>query len=89
VSEVVIRDGRLHSVDGREVKGRCNRCGICCSVYESGFPCRHLTFEMHDGRLLPECNYRTLHAGHNGRPLGCATYPSPDNVLPTCGYRYD
>jgi len=86
---IVINDGRLESVDGRVISGSCNRCGLCCSVYESGFPCRHLLIETVDGKPSPSCNHKTLHAGYWGRPFGCAVYPSPDNVLPTCGYRYD
>lgn len=80
---------RIISVDGMNLVGECKRCGVCCSTYESGFPCRHLLIETVDGKPSPSCNSKTLHAGYWGRPMGCAVYPFPDNVLPTCGYRYD
>ena len=49
---IVLEDSRLISVDGVERLGSCNRCGLCCSVYEAGFPCRHLSFEILDGKQV-------------------------------------
>jgi hypothetical protein len=91
---ITIRNNKIIDVDGKMLKGECNRCGMCCSVYEAGFPCKHLIFETwnigkEDERQVAMCNPKTLHGGYFGRMVGCAIYPLPDDILPTCGYRYE
>jgi hypothetical protein len=87
---IIIENGQLVSVDGRRILGKCNRCGVCCSVYENGLPCRHMKVETWDGtRTVVSCNPDTLKGGYWGRFIGCIVYPTPDNILPTCGFRYE
>ena len=70
------------------IEGDCNRCGMCCEVYESGKPCRHLQYEdkideFGKSYRVALCNPETLHSGYWGRPLGCAIYPLQNyEILP-------
>ena len=69
------------------IEGTCNRCGICCEVYESGKPCRHLIYDSviieGEEQKLAMCNSLTLVGGYWGRPLGCAIYPLQNyEILP-------
>ena len=88
-ARIVIEDGRVVSAYGKRIIGECNRCGFCCSVYEAGFPCKHLSFEILDGKQVAFCNPKSLHGGDWGRGFYCVAYPLPDTILPTCGYRYE
>ena len=89
MSEIVIKNGQMYSVNGRRILGKCKRCGLCCSVYEAGFPCRHLLIENVDGKPRATCNHKTLHAGYFARMISCLTYPQPDVILPSCGLYYE
>jgi len=89
MSEIVLKNEQLYSVDGRRVLGECKRCGVCCSVYESGFPCRHLLIEEVDNKPRATCNSKTLYGGYFARMMACVAYPLPDDVLPTCGFYYE
>ena len=89
MSEIVLKNEQLYSVDGRRVLGECKRCGVCCSVYESGFPCRHLLIEEVDNKPRATCNSKTLYGGYFARMMACVAYPLPDDILPTCGFYYE
>ena len=84
--EVVIRNGQLYSVDGRRILGKCTRCGACCEAQR----CPHLKFELWNGNTkVAMCNPETLRGGYFGRYMTCVAYPTPDDILPGCGYRYE
>jgi len=72
-------DFRIISVDGKELKGSCRRCGKCCQnkgPYK--LDCPNLVFRG-DGKA-----YCTAVP----KPVNCALGPLPDDILPGCGYSY-
>ena len=88
--EIVIRNGQLHSVDGKRILGKCNRCGHCCSTVNCGLPCPHMKVEVWNGtQTVVSCNPETIQGGYFGRYFSCVAYPLPDNIRPTCGFRYE
>lgn len=73
-------DFRIISVDGKELKGSCRRCGRCCqNKGPRKLDCVNLIIRQ-DGLAI--CKI------YPHKPAGCSLFPLPDNILEGCGYSY-